>query len=80
MGTKNQPGQFDCYHKAEPDEPLFVLLARDPLAPILVELWAMLRAQSAGNPSKVQEARQCAVAMRQWKLREDERALANREG
>ena len=26
MGTKNNPGKFDCYANAKPDEPLFVLL------------------------------------------------------
>ena len=67
MGTKNNPGQFDCYHNAAPDEPMFVLLARDPLAPILVELWASLRQHAVGNPSKVAEARDCAKAMRDWK-------------
>ena len=40
MATKNNPGKFDCYDKAEPDEPMFVLLARDARAPLLVELWA----------------------------------------
>jgi len=39
MGTKNNPGNYDCYENAEPDEPMFVLLARDPLAPFLVRLW-----------------------------------------
>lgn len=67
MGTKNNPGQFDCYAKANDDEPMFVLLARDPFAPILVKLWADLRAHAAGNPSKVQEARDCAVAMDTWR-------------
>lgn len=43
MGTKIDPGKFDCYEKAEIDEPLFTLLARDPLAPHLVALWAQLR-------------------------------------
>jgi hypothetical protein len=43
MGTKNNPGKFDCYENAEPDEPLFVLLARDPLAPFLVSIWSKLR-------------------------------------
>lgn len=42
MGTKTDPGQFDCHSKAEPDEPLFTLLARDPLAPGLVAIWAAL--------------------------------------
>ncbi len=66
MGTKNNPGKFDCYTDAAPDEPMFVLLARDPLAPMLVDLWANLRAHLAGNPSKVGEARECARAMRKW--------------
>lgn len=43
MGTKNNPGNFDCYHNAEPDEPMFVLLARDPLAPFLTSIWAKVR-------------------------------------
>lgn len=69
MGTKNNPGKFDCYHNAEPDEPMFVLLARDPMAPILVSLWADLREHAAGNPSKVFEARTCAIEMAKWRLK-----------
>lgn len=45
MGTKNNPGSFDCYANAEPDEPMFTLLARDPLAPGLVRIWAALRSR-----------------------------------
>jgi hypothetical protein len=40
MGTKNNPGTYDCYDKAEPDEPMFVLLARDPTASTFVRAWA----------------------------------------
>lgn len=43
MGTKDNPGQFDCYHAAKPDEPMFVLLARDRLAGFLVSIWSSLR-------------------------------------
>lgn len=43
MGTKNKPGKFDCYANAEPDEPMFVLLARDPLAAFLVSIWSKVR-------------------------------------
>ncbi len=43
MATKADPDRFDCYAKAEPDEPLFVLLARDPLAPFLVSIWSSCR-------------------------------------
>lgn len=34
MGTKNNPGKYDCYAKAEPDEPLFTLRGKDVSAPI----------------------------------------------
>lgn len=43
MGTKNDPGKFDCYANVEPDEPMFVLLARDRLAGHLVSLWSKMR-------------------------------------
>lgn len=43
MGTKANPGKFDCYAKLEPHEPHFVLKATDPFAPHLVEMWAALR-------------------------------------
>ncbi len=44
MGTKNNPGAYDCLAAAEPDEPMFILLARDPSAAWLVEAWLALRA------------------------------------
>lgn len=44
MGTKANPGKFDCYSKAAPDEPIFVLRSMDPSAPVLVRLWAAIRA------------------------------------
>lgn len=43
MATKNNPGQFDCYTKAGPDEPLFTLRAKDPAAPFLVDIWVASR-------------------------------------
>jgi len=43
MSTKNNPGEFDCYAKALPDEPMFILLARDPDFYALVEEWAIRR-------------------------------------
>lgn len=66
MGTKNSPGRFDCYDKAEPDEPLFTLLGRDKLASSLVLLWASLREQEEGETDKVREAKECAAKMRLW--------------
>jgi hypothetical protein len=40
--TKKTPGPFDGFAKAKEDEPIFTLLGRDPLAPPLVALWAMM--------------------------------------
>ncbi len=74
MGTKNNPGAYDCYAAAAPDEPIFILLARDKLAPILVDLWAALRDQHGcedhperDHSQKANEARQCAQAMRNYR-------------
>lgn len=67
MGTKNNPGAFDCYANAEPDEPMFVLLARDAGAPALVEMWADKRESAGEDPAKVKEARDCAAKMRDWR-------------
>jgi hypothetical protein len=64
MGTKNNPGTFDCYANAEPDEPMFVLLARDPAAPYLVRRWAGLR---PSDRAKVIEAMECADSMDAWR-------------
>lgn len=75
MGTKNNPGPFDCYAKAHPDEPIFTLRAKDPLAPALVRLWAHVRRvydQAHGRPmttsdsDKYFEANQCADQMELW--------------
>jgi hypothetical protein len=63
MGTKNNPGDFDCYANAEPDEPMFVLLGRDPTAAALVRLWAATRAEQGEDPVKIAE---CVLAMRQY--------------
>lgn len=63
MGTKNNPSKFDCYANAFPDEPMFVLLARDRHAAGLVLLWAMLRERECEDPAVLAEARECADAM-----------------
>ena len=75
MGTKSNPGDFDCYEAAEPDEPMFILLARDDSAPDLVLAWAERREREVrtgecpkGDLKKVAEARACAQAMREWQI------------
>lgn len=68
MATKNNPGKYDCYTNAEPDEPMFILLGRDKHAPLLVKLWAEMRALDGEDPGKVAEAVHCADAMRIYRL------------
>lgn len=68
MGTKSNPGAFDCYAAAESDEPMFVLLARDKHAPTLVWLWALLRELEEEDANKVAESRDCVEDMIQWQI------------
>lgn len=66
MGTKSNPGPFDCYANAQPDEPLFVLLARDRIGASLVRLWAAVRETLGTERAKIADARARADAMAQW--------------
>lgn len=75
MGTKTNPGKYDCYAKAEADEPLFVLLARDPLAAILVRLWADLSRESV-SVQKVEEAFDVSLAMDAWRKKEKREVMS----
>ena len=70
MGTKNNPGQFDCYANAGDDEPMFVLLARDLSAPETVRSWARRRVidgLNAKTDDQILEAFECADAMERWR-------------
>ncbi len=66
MGTKSNPGSYDCYANAHPDEPMFVLLGRDPTGGALVRLWAEARQTMKPGDPKVLEAETCATAMDAW--------------
>lgn len=69
MGTKENPGVFDCHGKAAPDEPTFTLLARDPAASVLVGLWVVARVGIGKNDeddAQVQEANECSHRMAEW--------------
>lgn len=67
MATKNNPGKFDCYAHAEPDEPMFVLLGRDPMAGLLVEMWALARQEMGGtSEEKLKEAIACSEEMQKF--------------
>lgn len=76
MGTKTNPGKFDCFNNAMPDEPMFVLLGRDPSAPELVEAWASGRVydiavgkRPQSDMAMIEEAQQCAKDMRNWYIK-----------
>jgi hypothetical protein len=43
MANKNHPGKFRCYEAAMPDEPMFVILGRDPAGPATLAFWARQR-------------------------------------
>jgi hypothetical protein len=74
MSTKNNPGPFDCYANAHPEEPMFVLLGRDRYAGALVREWARARKSAANRTvmssikdmEQVNEAKLCADAMDSW--------------
>lgn len=67
MGTKANPAKFDCYSRAEPDEPMFVLLGRDHAASVIVLAWVGLRrVLGHTEPAVLDEAVECARAMRDW--------------
>ena len=74
-GFKNNDA---CLNKVADDEPIFVLRAKDALAPVVVEWWAF-NVQKAycdngreipdDTRAKLDEALNCAAKMRQWALR-----------
>ena len=78
-GSKAHPTEFDAYDEAEPDEPVFVLRANDPLAAGVVREWAerFMTVKAAGvgvagmelrDLRKHQQALKIADAMENWLL------------
>lgn len=59
-----------CLNKSRAEEPLFVLRAKDPLAPAVVRTWAN-NAETTGahEPEKIAEARALADAMEEYRTR-----------
>ncbi len=62
METKLNPNPNGCLAKALPDEPFFVLLARDPCAPAAICHWAELRAKASVEDDRPQDAEQLSEA------------------
>lgn len=78
MGTKENPGRFDCFGKALPDEPVFTLLGRDVQAPGIILIWATEREVGiaegrfpASDMAMVVEARELAHRMLAWRRAND---------
>lgn len=74
MGTKLNPGKFDCYAAALPDEPMFVILGRDPDAAEVINAWADRREadilsgeRPASDRDQVLEARALASQCAEWR-------------
>ena len=71
MNTKADPSPNDGYTKADPNEPMFVLLARDPQAPLLIRQWARDRRLREGMADpKAAEALEIADAMEAYRAAE----------
>jgi hypothetical protein len=65
-----------CMAKAFDDEPTFVLLARDPVAPAVIRAWIALRIETGENGP---DDHQIQEAMSLMKLMEDEQAEWSRK-
>jgi len=67
MGTKDNPGKYDCYAKAAPDEPMFTLLGRDSDAAFIVRVWIHVKKHVGdSSPEKLAEAEQCAKQLEDY--------------
>lgn len=60
--TKTHPGPFACFEAALPDEPMFILLARDPAAPATLQFWAQERIKH-GKTHEEDDQRKIAAAL-----------------
>lgn len=59
-----------CLTRADPEEPIFVLRANDPIAPAVIEHWAMLSASLKAHESrKIEAAFRDAQDFREWRAR-----------
>jgi len=79
MSTKIHPGKFDCFSAAEPDEEMFILLGRDPMAGALVRAWAEMREHVGEDPAKVKEARACADKLDAWATKKGKSLIVSRD-
>lgn len=71
MATKQEliDDPNSVWNKSAPDEPLFILCARDLIASGKVREWAGTARASGVNDAKVASAMEVADAMEQWPVR-----------
>lgn len=74
VNTKTHPGMFRCYEAALPDEPMFVILGRDPAGPATLEYWAQQRIQQGkvhepDDRDRIKAAVDEARDMAEWRQR-----------
>ena len=63
MGLK---GTDEVLAKIGDDEPIFILRAKDMLAPMTIDYWALHLAGLGGDTEKIEEAKALAHDMRVW--------------
>lgn len=68
-----------CLNKAGSDEPVFVLRAKDALAPITIQHWATM-AEGKHEEQKIAEARKLADEMVEWRKRNVPEAAPTQDG
>ena len=66
MSTKANPGAFDTYAAAEPNEPIFTLRANDPHASSLVFAWGALALHAKEDKAKLLDAGKTSADMALW--------------
>lgn len=60
--------EHSAWNKIGDDEPVFILRARDVLAPTIVFEWADRLVRRGGSFEKAERAVNCALAMRAWAI------------
>lgn len=80
MGTRLDETMGGCFAKALPGEIMFVLLARDPHMPDLIEKWAQQREleircgeRPESDREQVAEARRCIERAKAWRIENEGR-------
>jgi hypothetical protein len=64
--TVGDERNWECLVNRRPDEPMFVVLGRDPDGAHIVHEWADRREAAGGDPEHVAQARAVARAMRDY--------------